>query len=146
MAKLNLSIDAAIHLAKHFGGSIHAALRRYVDSSKNSCALLILENMIKGTSPHCFLRNFIISKKFFKAFGEQPPPNRLEITWPFVQDYCYGRRYKKDGRATLETRNGSVEFAYQFFYNGYNAFVFLHPVGEVKKSKTTFIVQGNAEV
>jgi len=141
MEKLNLSIDAAMHLAKHFGGSIHAALRRYVDCSKNNCALLILENVSKGVSPHCFLRNFIASKKFIKTFGEQPPPKRMEISWPFVQDYCYGKRYKKDGRATLETKNGPVEFSYQFFYNGYNAFVFLHPVGEIKKSKTTFILK-----
>lgn len=141
MAKLNLSIDAAMHLAKHFGGSVHASLRRYVDCSKNSCALLILENLCKE-GKHCFLRNFIASKKFIKNFGEIIPPHKLEISWPFVQDYCYGRRYKKEGKTTLETKNGPVEFTYQFFNNSYNAFVFLHPTGETKKSRTTFIIKG----
>jgi hypothetical protein len=142
MAKLNLSIDASMHLAKHFGASIHAALRRYVNCSKNNCALLILENLCKEEPPHCFLRNFITSQQFTKTFGEVAPPHRLELTWPFVQDYCYGRRYKKEGRISLETKDGPAEFAYQFFNNTYNAFVFIHPVGEVKKSKTTFIIKG----
>lgn len=36
LSKLNLSIDASIQLAKHFGASIHASLRRYVNCSKTS--------------------------------------------------------------------------------------------------------------
>jgi hypothetical protein len=131
-----------MHLAKQFGASIHAALRRYVECSNNNCALLILENLCKGEEPHCFLRNFIASRKFIQTFGEVLPPHRLGPTWPFVQDYSYGRRYKKEGRTILETKDGPVEFTYQFFNNSYNAFVFLHPIGEVKKSKTTFIVKG----
>jgi hypothetical protein len=146
MAKLNLSIEAIMHLAKLFGSSIHAALRRYVDCSKNNCALLILENLCKDDTPHCFLRNFIGSKKFVKTFGEVLPPHRLELSWPFVQDYYYGRRFKKEGRATLQTKDGAVDFVYQFFNNSYNAFVFMHPINEIKKSKTTFIIKGMPNV
>lgn len=142
VSKLNLSIDAAMHLAKHFGASIHAALRRYVDSSKNKCALLILENLNKEGNPFCTLRNYLASKNFNKNFGEILFPHKLEFSWPFVQDYCNGRKFKKDGQLILETENGSVQFTYQFFNNSYNAFVFMYPVGEVKKSKTTFILHG----
>ncbi|HWJ29715.1 MAG TPA: ImmA/IrrE family metallo-endopeptidase [Flavisolibacter sp.] len=142
VAKLNLSIDAAMHLAKHFGASIHAALRRYVDCSQNRCALLILENMCKTGMPYCMLRNCITSKKFVKAFGEIILPPKLEFSWPFVQDYCSGRKFKKDGQLTLSTKNGEVAFSYQFFNNSYNAFVFLYPIGEIKRSRTTFVVKG----
>jgi hypothetical protein len=141
LAKLNLSIDAAIHLSRHFGASIHAALRRYVDCSKNKCALLILENLDKN-GQHCCLRNYLASNRFEAAFGEIVFPQRLEYTWSFVQDYCGGRRFKKNGEVKVPTKDGDIAMSYQFFNNSYNAFVFLHPLGEVKRSKTTFIIQG----
>jgi Zn-dependent peptidase ImmA (M78 family) len=145
LAKLNLSIDAAMHLAKHFGASIHASLRRYIDCSKNRCALIILENICKTGDPHCSLRNFLYSAKFQEEFGDIILPHTLEYSWPFVQDYCHCRKYKKDGTIVLGTRNGELNFAYQFSNNGYNAFVFLYPEGETKKSKTTIIVNGFAK-
>lgn len=142
LSKLNLSIDAAMHLARHFGASIHAALRRYVDCSKNKCALLILENINTADTPFCHLRNYLPSKNFYKTFGEISFPQKLELSWPFVQDYSIGRKLKKDGLLKLKTKNGNVDFSYQFFNNSYNAFVFIYPVGEAKRSKTTFIIQG----
>ncbi len=141
IGKLNLSIDSGIHIAKVFGASIHATLRRYVECSKNHCALLVLENLKKGDDPHCFLRNFFCSDSFVEKFGECVPPQRLDKNWEFVLDYTYGRKYKKDGQVTFDTANGPVTFTYQFFNNSYNAFVFIHPVGEIKKSRTTFIIK-----
>jgi len=143
LSRLGLGIDAAMQLSKHFGASIHAALRRYVDCSKNRCALLILNKPeTAGGSIQCQLRNLIMSKKFEKEFGIVTVPSTLDITWAFVQDYAYKRRFKKDGRVKLATEEGETEFSYQFFNNHYNAFVFLHPVGEVKKTRTTIIVKG----
>ena len=143
LSKLGLGIDAAIHLSKHFGASIHAALRRYVDCSKNRCALLILNKPDKSSgSPECQLRNLIASKKFQQEFGDIIVPATLDISWTFVRDYAFGRKFKKDGRLTVTTRQGEVEFSYEFFNNYYNAFVFIHPIGEVKKTRTTFIIQG----
>lgn len=141
LKRLDLSIDAAMHLAKHFGGSIHAALRRYVDCSPNKCALLILDNIERGKITTCNLKSYIASSKFEKAFGTILFSPRLGFSHPFVQDFCFGRRYKKGGRARLETTDGSVEFAYQFFNNSYNAFVLIHPVGEIKRSRTTYIIK-----
>ena len=40
MRKYDLSIESSMQLAKYFGASVHAALRRYVESSKNRCALI----------------------------------------------------------------------------------------------------------
>lgn len=144
LKRLDLSIDSAMYLAKHFGGSIHAALRRYVDCSPNKCALLILENLERGNPTTCGLKTYVASSKFEKVFGEVLFPSKLDFSHPFVQDYFFRRRYKKNGTATLETKDGSAEFSYQFFFNGYNAFVFLHPVGEIKKSRTTFIIKNLA--
>jgi len=140
--KLNLTIDSPMQLAKHFGASIHASLRRYVDCSKNKCALLILENLMKTGKPHCGIRNFLTSTPFAEAFGEIIFPPTVDCTFEFVQHYCNGRKFIRDGSIDLNTKNGNVKFTYQFFNNGYNAFVFIFPIGESKKSRTTIIVSG----
>ena len=140
LQKLGLNIDAAMQLARHFGASIHASLRRYIDCSNNRCALIILENLCKSPLS-CALRNFLTSQKFQECFGDIDLPSKFDNSWPFVADYRF-RKYKKNGLITLNTASGSVDFNYQFFNNTYNAFIFLYPVGEVKKSRTNIIVSG----
>jgi len=141
--KHRLEIESPMQLAKLFGASVHATLRRYVECSKNSCALFVLENVTaKGSQPKCFLRDKFQSEKFTKIFGDTNIPLELGYSWAFVQDYYHGRKFKKDGSITLSTNNGEVDFVYHFFNNGYNAFVFLFPVGEKKSSRTKIIITG----
>ena len=138
MDKLGLSINSSMQLAKQFGASVHAALRKYVESSKNRCALLVLEN---PTKIGAFLRNTFQSNSFTKNFGELVIPTVLDYSsWPFIQDYCHKRKYRDDGIITLLTKNGNTTFTYHFFNNSYNAFVFLFPIGEKKSSRTKIIV------
>lgn len=139
--KLNLNIGSAMQLAKIFGASVHASLRRYVERSNKRCALLVLENIsAKGSLPKCNLRDKFLSKKFEKSFGDIVIPNELGYTWLFVKDYYHGRKIKNDGFISLTTLNGEADFTYQFFFNSYNAFVFLFPYGEKKSSKTKIII------
>lgn len=141
LEKLPLSIESAKYLAKYFGSSIHAALRRYIESSKKHCALLVLENITpKGSPPNCNVKGFITSRKFNKSFGEIEWEHQLGYKWSFVQDYYFGKRFKTDGIISLITSDGEVIFNYHFFNNSYNAFVLFFPVGEIQKSKVTFIV------
>ncbi|MES2516086.1 MAG: ImmA/IrrE family metallo-endopeptidase [Bacteroidota bacterium] len=141
--KLSLSIESPMQLAKIFGASVHAALRRYVECSKNSCALLVLENI---SSPRevvkCNLKDKFQSEKFTKMFGELLIPFELGYTWPFVQDYYFRKKFKKNNSINLPTDTGKADFTYQFFNNGYNAFVFIFPIGEKKSSRTTIILTG----
>ena len=100
--------------------------------------MLILKDC---TSCGAKLRDKFQSKNFTKTFGELSIPIELDFfTWPFVQDYVTGRRFKKDGVMTLTTQNGEVDFTYHFFNNTYNAFVFFFPVGEKKSTKTKIII------
>ena len=139
--KLSLEIESPMHLAKLFGASVHASLRRYVEYSKNKCALIVLENISKnGSIAKCSLRDKFQSEYFSKTFGDLYFPIDLEYTWPFVQDYHHKRRIRKDGTLTMLTQNGMVDFTYHFFNNGYNAFVFLFPKGEMKSSRTKIII------
>lgn len=143
--KYKLEIESPMQLAKVFGASVHASLRRYVECSKNRCALIVLENITgKGQTPKCFLRDKFQSEKFTKTFGDIKIPDELGYTWEFVKDYYHGRKFKKDGAITLSTANGEADFVYHFFFNGYNAFVFLFPIGEKKSSRTKIILTDNS--
>lgn len=139
--KFRLEIESPMQLAKFFGASIHATLRRYVEVSKNRCALIVLENITtKGNQPKCFLRDKFQSDKFTKTFGDIQIPLELGYTWKFVQDYYHKRKFRKDGLITLTTKDGESNFVYHFFNNGYNAFVFLFPIGEKKSSRTNIVI------
>jgi len=135
--KLELGIKAPMHLAKFFGASVHATLRRYVEGSKNRCALLVLENVSKkGSVPKCSKKGFFASTKFSKSFGIIDIPNEFGFKWQFAQDYYLGKRYHERGEIMLLTEDGPVNFKYHFFNNNYNAFVFLFPLGETKTART----------
>lgn len=133
MDKHSLGIKASMNLAKKFGASNHATLRRYVELSLNRCALLVLEKIApKGSKPECFKRDFFASENFKKTFGSLELPERFGYKWEFVKDCYFGKKYHEKGEINLTTANGSADFHYHFFNNRYNAFVFLFPVGEFK--------------
>ena len=94
--KLDLSIESSMHLAKTFGSSVHAALRRYVEHSKKRCALLVLKNISpRGQFVKCDLKSKFQSDKFTKTFGQILIPETLGYTWEFVKDYYFQKKFKK---------------------------------------------------
>jgi Zn-dependent peptidase ImmA (M78 family) len=141
LKKLNLNMEASLHLAKRFGGSIHATLRRYIQCSPKRCALLVLEKASSGTSIlNCSKKGYFASEKFEKAFGQIDWPDEFDSTWDFATTYFLGRKGIIPGSLTLQTANGDTVFNYQFFNNSYNGFVFLYPAGEKQSSRTKIIV------
>jgi Zn-dependent peptidase ImmA (M78 family) len=144
MDKLGLGIKAPMSLAKRFGSSNHAALRKYVELSSNRCALLVLEKIAeKGAQPECFKKDFFVSSSFSQTFGDIHLPDRFGYKWEFVKDYYFRRKYHEKGEINLTTANGSADFCYHFFDNRYNAFVFLFPIGEFKSPKVKVYVPTN---
>lgn len=142
--KYNLSIESAMKISAYFGASIHATLRRYVEFSKKRYALLVLENIPPINSfPICHLKDCFISKRFSETFGPLPLPSEMGYKWPFVRDYYYRKKFTTGHILTLSTNEGKVDFHYQFFYNGYNGFVFLYPKGEKQNAQNTVIITGS---
>lgn len=142
MTKLPLSIESPMYLAKKFGASNHAAIRKYIECSKSRCALLVLKNISpKGMTPICEIRNYFQSTSFTQEFGEITWNDKLGYLWPFVQDYYHGRKFNKTGELIYKTDISSTRFKYHFFNNSYNAFVFIFPYGESKKSKIKFVIK-----
>ena len=141
MNKLPLEIGSPMALAKKFGGSNHAAIRRYAEICKKRCALIVLEDKAStGNKYSLDLRNSFQSNAFTKDFGEIIWPEKLNIDYPFIGDYSRGRRIHKDGSIQLMTSTGFEEFTYHYFFNQYNVFILIIPVGEKIKSKTKIIM------
>jgi Zn-dependent peptidase ImmA (M78 family) len=144
MKKLELGIKAPMHLAKYFGASNHASLRKYVECSKKRCGLIVLEKISqKGDFPQCSKKDFFQSLSFNESFGTIELPEKFGYTWQFAQDYYNCKRYHENGMICLITENGEVEFQYHFFNNTFNAFVFLFPKGEINKTRTKIVISNN---
>ena len=145
MNKLPLGISAPMQLAKQFGASNHAALRRYVECSENRCALLVLEKIsLPGEFPECSKRDFFQSRSFTETFGEISLPDKFGYTWRFAKEYYHRRRYHENGEITISTENGEVDFNYHFFNSTHNAFVFLFPHGEIQRAKSNLVIVNNS--
>jgi Zn-dependent peptidase ImmA (M78 family) len=141
MKKLQLGLPSAMQLAKLFGSSTHAALRRYVECSRERCALIVLEKEpVSSTVIKYPIRNYFQSEKFTREFGEIKWPNELGYTWAFIQDYYFRRRHKTDGKFIYSQPTGDIEFEYHFFNNTYNAFVFIFPKGEIKTRRRSKVI------
>ena len=141
MNKLPLEIGSPMALAKMFGGSNHAAIRRYAETSKKRCALLVLEDKERtGNRFSLDLRNSFQSKTFTKEFGDITWPEKLDTAFPFIQDFSRRRKFHKEGLIYLTTINGLEEFEYHYFNNQYCVFVLIIPVGEKMKSKTKIYI------
>jgi Zn-dependent peptidase ImmA (M78 family) len=139
---LPLEISSPMVLAKKFGASNHAAIRRYVETNPKRCALLVLEkNDSNAITMSCTLRNYFQSSHFTKSFGSIKWNSTLNLEdWSFVQDYFSSRRFHKDGELSLSTVNGITDFHYHYFNTTFNAFVLLFPAGEKNKSRTNIII------
>jgi len=58
-----MGMQSCIKISKHFGASLHATVRRYVEQSSKKCALLVLENIApRDTQPLCDVRNYFQSQ------------------------------------------------------------------------------------
>lgn len=138
---LPLDVASGMALAKEFGASIHAALRRYVDHNPKRCMLLILnkEKTSGFAYPKFSLRTSTQSESFTKEFGTLYWGEEISSEWPFVQDYLYNRKHLKN-EVTITVDGLPIDCNYHFFNNSYNGFVFIFPKGEAIKSKTSFVI------
>lgn len=142
-AKLPLCIKSPQVLAHKFGGSNHAAIRRYVERSKKRCAVLVLHKPEQNGVYSAKIRDYFQSPAFSAEFGEILwPEEACGMDWIFVQEIKRGRRWHEDGHVALKVGCGAmVTFRYHFFNNTYNTFVLVLPEGERIKSRTLIVAR-----
>jgi hypothetical protein len=143
VVKLPLEIYTPLALAKKFGGSNHAAIRRYVERSPKRLALLVLHKPEMNGEVSAKIRNYFQSEAFTADFGEISWANeKCGLEWPFIQDIKRGRKLHKNGQIALIIGSGEyVTFTYHFFNSSHNSFVLLLPVGEMIKSRTVIVAR-----
>jgi Zn-dependent peptidase ImmA (M78 family) len=142
VASLPLELKTTMFLAKKFGSSVHAAVRRYAENSKKRCALLVLDKVANSIF-ELKQRNYFQSDNFTKDFGNLDFPEIFDIQWPFVQDFFIGKKFHENGLITIIADDGDIDFEYHFFYNTYNVFVFIIPQGEKNKTRTKIYLKGH---
>jgi hypothetical protein len=141
-ARLPLTIKSPIALAKTFGGSRHASLRRYVAKSKKRCALLVLEKPMMNGEFSAEVRNYFQSPSFTTEFGLLEWPSKCGLDFQFIKEAKFGAKFHEKGQITLAVANGEfVAFGYHYFNNTYNIFVLLLPPGEKIRSRTTIVAR-----
>lgn len=141
-AKLPLTIKAPLALAKTFGGSRHASLRRYVEKSKKRCALLVLHPPQRNGEYGADVRNYFQSPSFTADFGVIKWPSRCGLDLPFVREAKFGAKLHERGQIALATASGEfVTFSYHYFNNTYNVFILLLPPGEKIRSRTVIVAR-----
>ena len=139
-AKLPLTIKAPLALAKIFGGSRHAALRRYVEKSSKRCALLVLHPATRNGNYGAVVRNYFQSPSFTLEFGLLDWPLRCGMEFQFVKDARFGAKLHEKGHIQLVTGSGaSVALDYHYFNNTYCIFILLLPPGERIRSRTVIV-------
>ena len=143
LKRLPLGIKSPQVLAKQFGGSNHAAIRRYVVRSPVRCAVLVLHKPVVNGEYSAKIRDYFQSEKFTAEFGEIVwASDHCGLEWTFVQEIRRGRRWHEDGTIALKLPCGEfVTFRYHFFNNTYNTFVLILPQGEHIKSRVTIITR-----
>ena len=141
MREYPLELATCLQLSKLFGGSFHAAIRRYVENSPKRCALLILnkEKASPFSAPKLTLRNYIQSPAFTEEWGMVGWSSEFDEETPFVQDFLSNRRLLKS-ELEIDWLGEAIKCNYHYFHNGHNVFVFMFPVGESIRSRTNFIV------
>lgn len=138
---LPLEIKSTMFLAKRFGASVHASIRRYAETINKRCALIVLNKQISNPD-ELFLRDFFQSQKFTKEFGLISLPASFDISWPFVQDHIMDKKYHDKGLLPIITKESKIDFEYNYFNNGYNVFILLIPAGERIKTRTKIYLNG----
>src|SRR5205807_1398731 len=135
---LPIAIKSAIFLAKRYGASVHATLRRYVERNTNACAVLVLERtpLIDGEGSGLLVKKVFQSPEFTRRFSTTAWPARISIGHPFAEPVVNGCRYKESGKHILADLNGDkVHCYFHLFDNSYNAFVLIFPADAKRHSR-----------
>jgi hypothetical protein len=138
---LPLEVKSGIYLAKRYGSSVHAALRRFVRTNHRDCALLVIDyvNPKDRSNTSLTLRSADCSTSFQKTWPVDWPIS-LDYGCPATPDIRAGVRWG-GGRWMIRTRSGQdCDCRYQLFTTSYNAFLLIYPTTIKTQTRTRIIL------
>ena len=140
---LPIAIKSAMALAKRYGSSVHASLRRYVERNTSACSVIVLVKtpVVHAEGSALPVKSVFQSPSFERRFGRVLWPAQIRVDHPFVEPVMNGCRFKESGEYTLTDLNGDqINCCFHLFDNSYNAFVFIYPTDAQRRSRTKIIV------
>ena len=137
---LPLEIETPLYLARHYGASAHATIRRYVEVSHRCCSVLIMRRTQPGSNgeseyPVAYV---VRSPKFARQFEGLRWPARLNDRSPLISALQTGRPYAKGDGLMLPDREGRrLECGFHTFQHSRHAFALVFPLSEtLRRSRT----------
>lgn len=137
---LPLELETPLWLARCYGSSAHAAIRRFVEVSHRCCAVLILRPPKSGRSdnPSFGVAYEVRSSAFATRFEGARFPARLGPGSVLGAAMLTGRRYVRGDGLLLPDRDGRrTECGFQTFQNSRNAFALVFPLSETMRRSRT---------
>lgn len=141
---LPLGLGSAVHLAERYETSLHSTFRKYVEDSQRSCALLVLEVLINGTSDNqkvLQLWYLVQSHRFTLKFG-MLDWEKLYYPGHPIYDTVLSDSLEpvKTGEMVLKDLSGfKRKSRIEAFYNTFNHFVLIYPVPRLPSRKKIII-------
>ena len=145
LSDLPLGLGSAIHLAERYETSLHSTFRKYVEDNNRSCALLILEALVYGTSdnqPTLQLWYPLQSEEFTTEFGMQDWEKFYCPGHP-IYDTVFSNSLKlvNEGEIILKDLRGfTKKCKIETFYNTFNYFVLIYPAPRLSSKKKIIIL------
>ncbi len=141
---LPLALKSPLVLAKRYGASAHATIRRYVEHSSHACAVLIIERVpeLGAKEPLLRIKRVVQSTKFVQKFEGMQWPAHLSADWPFTELLLRRCRFFEDGELVLNDQgNNPTRCRFQLFDSSYSIFIFIYPFDEqVRHSRKIVVV------
>ena len=130
-------IGVPLKLAKKFGSSAYAAIRRYVTKNHRTCAVLVLNppEIVEGDGFVATSRRVVTSHLFNEIFGTFKWPKKVTPDSEFGRLVpLHPKRMSKATEIPLTDVNGNVHICYaEGFATPYQVFILIQSIGERTK-------------
>lgn len=141
---LPLELRTPLQLARVYGGSVHATLRRYVERHPEACAMLVLETtpLVTSAGANYPVTRLHESAEFTRAFPTWPRPEGLPASVDFLQplDGLRGGAFEDvDTDLTLPALHGPVPCVVHVLKTRFSNFVLLIPEGKRRRARARIV-------
>lgn len=129
---LPFTITSPITLARRYGASAHAAIRRYVEQSEQACAVLTVRQQPKKHARECLpqVRGKVQSRLFTERFGEVAWNRYISTSAALLASILYPHRFPQGDLVMDDVDGYRTQCNFEVFTNSYDTFVLVYSCRE----------------